>query len=116
MQENNEIIFDKAQFDNLKDLLAQGFKEFIIIYLNDFEQREKELSIAIKDKKIDNIKKIAHMLKGSSLSVGATGLAKICDELEVASKKGDFKEVEIMFDGLKELFPKFKEKYLQLSQ
>ena|SRR5436190_1722084 len=111
----DEELVNKEQIDNLKILFNHGFSDFIQTYFNDFESKEKLLVVAINANELDNAKKIAHVLKGSSLNIGATGLAKICAEIEEDCKLGKMEEVLHGYQGLKEIYPKSKETYLRLT-
>ncbi len=115
MTENSNEFIDKAQIDNLKQLFNEGFNDFIIGYFNEFEKKEKELSVAIDQKSFENIKKIAHALKGSSLNVGASALAKVCSEIEVAGKQGNYETSLKEYTDLKSLYPQVKEQYIKYT-
>lgn len=114
MSTDDELV-DKEQIDNLKELFSDGFSDFIQTYFNDFETKEKDLVVAINASELDNAKKIAHILKGSSLNIGAIGLAKICSKIEADCKLGKVEEILQGYQGLKETYPKTKEAYLRLS-
>lgn len=111
----NQDLLDNEQVDNLRQLFSDGFKEFVQTYFNDFEQKENELTLALKDKRIENIVKIAHALKGSSLNMGASALAKACYELEMAGKRGNIEEIMNEYDAIQKIYPKTKEAFLQIT-
>lgn len=112
---NDETLLDVEQIGNLRELFSDGFNEFLQTYFSDFEQKETELTVALKDKQIEEIVKIAHALKGSSLNMGASALAKICFELEMAGKRGNIEEIMSEYDALQKIYPKTKEAFLQIS-
>lgn len=112
---NQEDLLDSEQIDNLRQLFSDGFDEFIQTYFSDFEKKEIELSLALKDKKIETIARIAHSLKGSSLNIGASTLAKACYALEVASKEGNIQKIMNEYDAIQKIYPKTKEAILHFS-
>lgn len=112
----SEIIFDKAQLNELKVLLDDGFNDFVNVYFQDFEIKEKELSTAIENHEIEAVAKIAHTLKGSSSSIGASSLAMLCSQIEAAGKKGNFAEVLTEYQVLQKLYPKYKEELLRFTR
>jgi histidine phosphotransfer protein HptB len=115
MSDQDDALIDKAQLNNLKELFSEGFSEFVQTYFNDFESREKDLIKALENNELELAKKIAHALKGSSLNMGAIGLAEVCSKLEEASKQGKVDEANEKYKGLLEMYPKTKEAYKRLS-
>lgn len=108
-------LLDNEQINNLRELFSDGFKDFIQTYFTDFEQKENELTAALKDKRIDSIVKIAHSLKGSSLNMGASALAKVCYDLEMAGKRENIEEIMNSYDELQKIYPKTKQAFQQIS-
>ena|SRR5258708_18397366 len=115
MNRDNKFTIDNNQIVELKDLLDEDFKNFIAVYFNDFEAKSEEMSIAIENNNLDNVNKLAHALKGNSLSVGALGLANICKQLEIVTKSGDYKATVREYQGLQKIYPKFKEEFLRIA-
>lgn len=113
MQTNHNLL-DMDQINNLKEIFNHGFAEFIATFFRDFESKEKDLLTAIANRQGDNIIKIAHTLKGSSLNVGATGLAGICSRIEVAGKNGSYEEALQELKDLQHVLSQSKEAYMQL--
>jgi HPt (histidine-containing phosphotransfer) domain-containing protein len=111
MEKSNDDLIDVNQINNLKQLFNEGFKDFIERYFNDFEKKDAELKAAFLDKKMDSVRKIAHALKGSSLSVGATQLATLCAQIETASKAGNEEEALREYHEMQLIYPKIKEAF-----
>ena len=59
------------------------------LYVNDADLQLRALDDAVENKETDRIARIGHALKGASLSVGATVVAGLSDEIERAGKAGD---------------------------
>lgn len=108
-------LLDETQVNNLKSLFKEKFKDLISSYLKDVESKEKELSLQIENKELDKAMKIAHALRGSSLNIGALGVAHACEKIEIAAKTGDYHTTLEEFQSLQKIYPSVKEKYLQIS-
>lgn len=111
---STDPIVDSEQVNHLRSLFDDGFEEFITTYFNDFEEKDTVLVSAMKSKKIDQVLKIAHSLKGSSLNMGALGLANACYQIEMASRRGNYDEMVKEYAELKKIYPKTKEIFIQL--
>ncbi len=72
--------------DTLTELAEIGDKEFVEElfdgYMADAAERMENLGKAIAEANADNIKALAHSLKGASNSVGAKGLGEMCLAME----------------------------------
>lgn len=73
--------FDDVHVNGEPDLVV----ELIDLYLTDASQRLKAMRMALTLKDADSLRAIAHSLKGSSSSLGASHLAGLCDELELSA-------------------------------
>lgn len=112
---SNENLIDLTQINNLKSLFNDGFEPFLVSFYEDFEQKEKELIAAINNNQMDTIAKLAHSLKGSSLNLGALGLANLCQKIEAGSKVGDLSEVSVAQKELSEMYPIIKAEFNRIS-
>lgn len=113
-QSINEMI-DMTQINNLKSLFNEGFEPFLVSFYEDFESKEQELDAAVKSHEMDKVSKIAHSLKGSSLNLGALGLANLCSKIEVASKTGATVEIDQAQRELKAMYPLVKAEFNRIS-
>ncbi len=57
-------------------------------FLRDADERMRQMEIAVRLGDADTVGKIAHMLKGSSLTFGANGFSSLCKQLEQMAKTG----------------------------
>ncbi|MCK5034588.1 MAG: response regulator [Candidatus Sabulitectum sp.] len=108
-QENAVTFFDpgKLKGDLGNDMVT--IREFVTIYLSSAGKHLNELAAAIRNDNDISVKISTHILKGSSLNIGANNLAIACERLEQLSLKGDLgngnillKVIEIEFDRLVE--------------
>jgi len=56
--------------------------ELIDLYLENSARQVSEIKCAIEAKKPQLLKQTAHALKGSSLTIGARGVGKVCEQIE----------------------------------
>jgi HPt (histidine-containing phosphotransfer) domain-containing protein len=70
--------FEDAQVEGMPDVVV----ELIDLYLEDAPLRIVALNEALSTKDGDGIKRAAHCLRGSSGTLGAQGIALLCDEME----------------------------------
>lgn len=111
---SNEDVLDTAQLENLRQLFGDGFKGLVETFLTDFEEKEKILADAIKDKKIDVVVKSAHFLKGSSANMGAGKLSNICLKVEMAGKQSNLEEINTHYNALQTIYTETKTALLKL--
>lgn len=111
---SNEVILDMAQFENLRQLFGDQFKSLVETFLIDFEEKEKMLIEAIKEKKIDGVMKSAHFLKGSSANIGAQKLSNICLKIEMAAKESNLEEINAHYNTLQIIYAETKITLLKL--
>ncbi len=68
-----------------KDLLL----ELLDIFQEDFQQKRKGLADAVAQKDVEQIRMIAHSLKGSSGNISAKAMHALCFKIEQQVKGGD---------------------------
>jgi len=108
------VLLDEEQISNLKELFGEGFEGIVSTYFEDFESKSQALDAALKSKDFDVVLKLAHSLKGSSLNMGATGLANVCFQVEMASKSSNFQRIEQQNLELQKLYPQTKAAFIQI--
>jgi HPt (histidine-containing phosphotransfer) domain-containing protein len=113
--ESLDALIDMTQINNLKSLFNEGFEPFLVSFYEDFESKEQQLDVAVKNNQMDMVGKIAHSLKGSSLNLGALGLANLCSKIEVASKTGATVDIYDAQKELKTMYPLVKAEFNRIS-
>ncbi len=75
-----------------------GDKEFLMelweIFIQDTQQKLKQIQQAFDEQQYDTIKNIAHSMKSGSSIIGALRLAKIAAQLEALAKKNEYTMIE----------------------
>jgi len=76
------------------------FAEVAALFLADVPIHLTALGAAIAAKNIDAVYQIAHRLRGSSLEMGAIGMAPVCAALEQGARAGSLQQAEAQFERL----------------
>ena len=94
----------------LRNLLGQGgeamVKEVVEVFLQDAPVRMEDARKALDQGDFENLMRAAHILKGSSSSLGAKRLAALCAELEKRAKRGSIEGSEEIMARLQTEFNK----------
>lgn len=77
------------ELDVVRGMFGAAFAELATLYRNDGMPRIESLRHAGAARDCAHVAKIAHALGGSSISIGASGLALLCKELELCAKAGE---------------------------
>lgn len=77
--------FARVKSDDGSDVVI----ELIDLYLQSTAQRITTMLNAAREGEWEQLKRAAHTLKGSSSTLGVRQIAKICQDLEVASSRSD---------------------------
>lgn len=78
----NEFL-ERVQND--KELLL----ELLDIFVEDFQEKRKQMEAALKNNDCDQIKRLSHALKGSSGNISAKPLRSVLLQMEEKGKNGD---------------------------
>jgi len=95
---------DPQAIDNLRALSPGDpafLRELIEIYLQDTPRRLAELETALAGNDGPLLIRAAHTIKGSSGNFGATGLARLAQEIEAHGKTGSFAAAAAALPGFK---------------
>ena len=80
---------DGAQLTELRMLMGSRFGEFVNVFSEDASPRLAALQRALEQGDRDDLRRIAHLLKGCAANVGAVLLAGLCAELERLTQKDE---------------------------
>ena len=75
--------------ESMGDIAEDLLPELAPMLLEDAPEMLKSLNLAIQASNAPKVKELAHTLKGSCASMGITGLAAICQEIENMGKVSD---------------------------
>ncbi|MCI0534850.1 MAG: PAS domain S-box protein [Verrucomicrobiales bacterium] len=92
-QERHLPVVNLKSLEQLKDLAQPGepnpLIEFIDLFLADVPDCLGQIRAALNEQKADDLRRLAHSLKGSAGNLGAEDLSFLCHELEMAAKHTD---------------------------
>ena len=94
-----------------KELLV----ELLDIYQEDFVEKRNALGDAVTQKDLEQIKSVAHSMKGSSGNISAKALHALCLRIEQSAKSGDA-NIGSLLTEMDQLFSKVKENIVQIKQ
>lgn len=88
------------ELDATRQMFGDDFPELARLFLADSPQRLTALRGSIEGNDAIAVAKLAHVLCGSSASLGATLLAALCRELEVTARNGALHEAKQRLDAI----------------
>ena len=91
-----------------RDVDNDTLMEIFSCFLADSIKRIEQLALAIDKANTEEIKSLAHALKGSSATIAATRLAEVARKLELAGKEANLEDVETLFSDVEQEFEKVK--------
>jgi len=84
----SQTAMDAAAFTEMKELMGDSFNEVISMCLQSLPAQLAEIESAIKDNNVDTLFSVSHKMKSSCGSIGAFGLAKRAEAIELISREG----------------------------
>jgi HPt (histidine-containing phosphotransfer) domain-containing protein len=81
-------VLEALQF-GLGDCGATVVVELVDLYLRQTAPRLDQLTAAARAGDGPQVRELAHAIKGSSATLGGTGLAALCEDLELGTRSGD---------------------------
>ncbi len=100
---------DKALLYDLKSIMGDEFTNLINVFIADSENRLVLLSTALINNDTEEVRKLAHGLKGSSANMTAENLQMACQKMEAVGK-------ELTLAEAKELLPVIDVIYQEVKQ
>lgn len=96
--------FDFAQVEELEELAASTGEDFFRNLVTGFGTHSRQvlasLEAALDRADLKAVAKNSHHLKGSAATVGASHMAKVAGELELAARSGRTEEAQNLLSGL----------------
>jgi HPt (histidine-containing phosphotransfer) domain-containing protein len=85
--------------------------ELIDLFLDDTEVQLESLRVAVSKNDMPEVLRLAHLVKGSSGNIGATGLAELCHEIEKLDRDAG------LYDSyVQNLLLKLQDEFRQVSE
>jgi two-component system, sensor histidine kinase and response regulator len=104
MDEAPDSTLNLARLAELDDLDVEGTPSLVVELIDDFLSSAPETLASIREAhrndSRDALQYAAHSLKGSSLNIGADGLARLCSDLEKSGKVASSAALAEMIDAV----------------
>lgn len=107
--------FDDAEFYKLSASLDSVFPEILDVFFEETENSLKELNSNLAEENMGQIQDIAHKIKSSSKTFGASGLATLLETIE-SLNADDFEQCELLNQQINQEFQLVKEHILNNLQ
>lgn len=86
MLDNNKLSLDFSVLASLRDLQQAGEPDFVTevidLFVRDTTWQLELVRIALANNEVNEFRRLAHLVKGSSGNIGAKQLATLCDAME----------------------------------
>ena len=91
---------DFVALAELREVMEDEFDILIETYLHDSAERVIQIQEAATARDAEALSRAAHSFKGSCTNVGVPVLAKLCMEVELKGKNGDFEGIDELVSGI----------------
>jgi HPt (histidine-containing phosphotransfer) domain-containing protein len=95
------VILDRLRLRDLTDGDAEFERELLETFVASARVLLAELRAGLMARNAAAVAKDAHSLKGVSLNVGATSLAKCAAEIEMAARAGNIEPIDVTLEQLR---------------
>lgn len=107
---------NKELLEELKDIMEEEFPLLLQTYLRESELQFQRIDEAWQAQELDDLRRSAHSLKGSSGNIGAEALAELCSDLERSAKFAEVDNVPSTMQALAGEFNAVKDVVTQIHQ
>lgn len=83
---------DFDTINELKEIMGDDFSELITIFVSDGKTQIENLKISINSSNLEETRRFAHTLKGSSANLGINALSESCRALESSTAEGSLED------------------------
>ena len=113
---SEEVLVDIDQLRDVADNEPARMRRLIDIYLTQAAPMLDGLDAAIQTKSSGEVARLAHKLVGSSLSCGVQAFTQPLRELERLGHAGELSRANVLFDDVREKFPRVQGAFDQFLQ
>ncbi len=93
-QEGATPALDEELFAELFSLMGESFGGFVSVFIQDTPVRLAALRAASANRDREQLKQLAHLLKGSAANASAMTLPTLCAHLEVLARDGSPEQID----------------------
>jgi len=112
----SEELLDLAEFKERVQDDIELLLELLDIYSNDFEEKRKIIEVAVQSKNFDQVKSIAHSLKGASGNISAKTMRECWLKLEEMGKTQNLASAPDMLKRVDEIYVDLSQRFAQLKK
>ncbi|HHJ34705.1 MAG TPA: Hpt domain-containing protein [Gammaproteobacteria bacterium] len=99
----SQTAMDAAAFTEMKELMGDTFTEIINMCLQSLPEQLAGIETAISENNAEHLFNISHKMKSSCGSIGAFGLAKKAEAIEIIGRDGSTDISAQLIDELRDL-------------
>lgn len=111
MSEQQHI--DQDALAELRDVMEDEFVILVNTFLQDADDRLRQLRESAEAGDPENVRKVAHSFKGSCVNLGAPELAERCRDAEQRGRDGDLSDIETCVAGIEKELEVVREALIQ---
>ncbi len=105
-------MIDQTALLNLKEIMGSDFQHLVEIFIQDSSARIQQLADLISTGDADEIRKMAHSIKGSSANLYASKMSELCFDLEQQAQDFHLANAPMLQQRIAEEFVRVKEELL----
>lgn len=99
-----EEAINSEALDELRDLMGESLDEVLQTFIDFVPDQINELSKAVFNNDAEGIFNHAHKMKSSSSSIGALGLARTAEQIELIGRAGSTEGAAELLEQLKGMY------------
>jgi len=99
-----EPAINTEALQELKTLMGDSLNDILQTFLDYMPSQIQELRVAIQDENAEMVFNLAHKMKSSSSSIGAMGLARKAEQIELIGRAGKTDGTRDAYDELHRLY------------
>ena len=112
----SEDVLDLAEFKDRVQDDTELLLELLDIYTADYQEKRPKFDQALADQNADELRSLAHSLKGASGNISAKAMRETFMKLEEKGKAGDFSDTEELMKEMDERFTAFEARMASVKQ
>jgi HPt (histidine-containing phosphotransfer) domain-containing protein len=99
-----EEAINSEALDELRSLMGESLNEVLQTFIDYLPDQINELSTAVFNNDADGVFNLAHKMKSSSSSIGALGLARTAEQIELIGRAGSTEGAAELLEQLKDMY------------
>jgi HPt (histidine-containing phosphotransfer) domain-containing protein len=106
MARNGQTAFDCESLE--RELGKESVKTLVRMFLEDTCDTVRQVQQAVKDRNAEQVRSLAHMMKGGCRSISALSSAEFCEVLEESAQRADWAAIRIGVNALEPMYESLK--------